>query len=661
MSLSELLRRSIPSWLARSTCSASRFAALAIGLALAPVAVLADGRVALIIGNSEYRDVPALDNPNNDAADMAQSLESLGFEVLLGTDLARNEMIRLVDRFSAAAADSEVALFYFAGHAFQVGGRNYLVPVDLVPSAQDVVLAQSLSLDVVMEALDKAPGLRLVFLDACRDNPLGISEASGEGGLARVGSGADFLIAYATQPGAVAFDGDGRNGTYTEALLNHIQTPGLNVGEMMIAVRKDVIAATGGQQIPWENSSLTRQFEFDSGPRSVSEETMLFQIAARTGHPGLMQLYIDRYPQGAHVAEALLLRTQDAGAQGRGVQPGSAEDVDNSEELWRLAQRTRLRQLAEFYVDSYPQGEHVAEARELISTIPEITRLGPGRLCERLATHPRDATAATAGVDFEQLRPNAVLAIDTCSAAVLAFPEQPRYVALLARALIAAGRRDEAITHYQEAAARGDLRAMVSLGLLTESGDGVPKDPLAAIQLYERAADGGSLDGAVNFAVALYQGQIVPQDIPRAVELLRRASDQGSAIASFNLGVLAQEGSVGDAAEALDLFRKATRFGEPRAYRAAAVLLDAGRGTEKDPTAAAEMLLRGAAEDRGEVLTGMTSGSDSWSRDAVGSMQSRLQKVGLYPGQVDGVIGPQFIDALQAWRSGGFDEAAFDD
>jgi uncharacterized caspase-like protein len=630
---------------------------LVVLLVCAALPAGAADRVALVIGNGSYAHVRSLPNPENDAADISAALEDLGFAVLSARDAPRDAMDALVREFAGLAAESDVALFYFAGHAFQVGGRNYLVPTDLDPAAGGSVLDQSFSLDTVMAALEAAPGLKFVFLDSCRDNPLGLSEAAGGSGLARTGSSADFLIAYATQPGAVAFDGDGRNGTFTEAVLNHIHIPGQNVGEMMIAVRRDVIAATGGQQVPWENSSLTREFEFDPGKRTVSNETLLYQIAARTRSTELMSLYLDRYPRGAHAADAqsfLMAARGDQPTQGRNL----PEDADLSEDgtrLWQLVQRTRLRELAEFYLRHFPQGPHSGEAWRLLETQPSEWQLGPGRLCERMATHPRDATATLPGVEFEQLRQNADLAIETCRAAVESFPEQPRYTALLARATIAAGDVDEAVTLYRDAAERGDLRAMVSLGLLTEAGNGVPKDPRAAIRLYERAAEHGSADGAINYAVALYQGSLVPQDVDRAIGLFRRASEAGSAIATFNLGVLAQNGTAGTSAEALRLFLKAARGGEPRGYRAAAVLLDEGRGVDQDETRAASLLLRGAAEDRGEIITGLEGGQDRWSEDTIRKMQSILAKAGCYEGNFDGVAGPGVVTALKCWRAGAFD------
>lgn len=619
----------------------------------------AEKRVALVMGNGAYEHVPSLENPVNDAVDISAALRSLGFEVLSAIDVGRTEMTEVIATFAERISEADVALFYYAGHAFQVDDENYLVPTDLVPSSREAVLEQTVGLNAFLEVLQTSPGIRLVFLDACRDNPLGVSTREVAGtGLARVGSSADFLISYATQPGAVAYDGDGRNGTYTEALLSHIHTPGRDLAEMMISVRRDVIAATGGQQIPWENSSLTRQFRFDSAPETASTETMLYQIAARAQDPYLMRLYLDRYPQGAHVSEAASFITSpdvaSGDSSGRSL-PGELTAAGDGEDLWQLAQRTRMRPLAELYVSLFPDGPHAIEARALVERLPSAAELGPGRLCERLATHPRDATANTAGVPFTRLAQSADIAVDTCRAAAAQFPEQPRYLALLARALAAANRRGEAIETYRVAADRGDLRAMVSLGLLIETGDGIERDLSAAARLYERAADLGSIDGAINLAVALFEGLGVDRDVPRALSLFRKASDAGSPIATFNLGFLAQRGDE-NVEEALGLFLKAAQDGEPRGYRAAAILLDEGRGgVERDPSEAATLILKGAAEDKGDILKGIRDGSDQWTPETMRAVQSRLKSADLYAGAIDGVAGPQLASALDAWRNGGYE------
>ena len=174
-------------------------------------------------------------------------------------------------------------------------------------------------------------------------------------------------------------------------------------------------------------------------------------------------------------------------------------------------------------------------AAEQESSSPELA-------CERLATHPHDATASVNGVDMDALQKNAQAAVEFCRQAAEAHPEIAHYQALLARASFAAGRYDEALALYRKAADANDARAMVSLGLLLETGDHAPKDLKAAYALYEKAAERGSADGALDLAVALTTGKGINVDIPRALALLQKASDGGSARATFDLAALVEPG-----------------------------------------------------------------------------------------------------------------------
>ena len=612
-------------------------------------------RVALIIGNSDYDLITSLDNPGNDATDMSVALEGLGFDVFYGLDVNEAEMTGLAEKFARAIETADVALFYYAGHGFQVGGQNFLVPVDAKIETPADVTDQTIRLNDILDKMEQAPGIKFVFLDACRNDPFegAVSEVSE--GLARIGNARDFMISFATQPDNVAYDGTGRNSFFTTALLSHIYTPGLDISDLMISVRKDVLAATGGRQIPWENSSLTRQFRFDPRPDTGSAETLLWQVAVNSGDPQLMELYADRYPQGTHVAEVLaFLDPSLAGANlSRDYTP--QERNAQEERLWQLARRSRMRPLVEFYMGKYPDGTYAEDASRLIATLPAEDDARAGQLCERLATHPRDATAMTSGVPFRTLQENAFSAMQACLAASAENPELPHYTALLARATVAAGDLDQAIRLYREAATRGDLRAMVSLGLMTEVGRGVPASMIEALRLYQRAASLGSPDAKINLAVALFEGQGLEKDEARAVELLKEAADLGSAIATFNLGVLSRDGSAGDTADALGYFKRAIKAGEPRAYVASAIIMDEGRIAERNPEGAANMLLRGAAEDAGQSIQQMTENTGDWSRDTIAAVQERLKAAGFYTSTIDGRSGPNFVAALEAWRNGGFE------
>lgn len=623
---------------------------VALWLGLAGLAG-AETRIALVIGNSDYEKIVTLENPRNDALDISVALEGLGFEVMLEIDTTQKRLTKLIDVFGAKAQTADVVLLYYAGHGFQVGGRNYLVPTDAAISSGADIADQTLRLDQMLRAMERSKGVKLVFLDACRDNPFGaVDDLRLGAGLARVGTEANFLFSYATQPDNVAYDGTGRNSFFTEAVLHHIYTPGQDIAQTMIGVRRDVLAATGGKQIPWENSSLTRSFQFNTSPQTISEESMLYQIAVDERDPDLLNLYVDRYPSGAHADEALAFL--DTGTRTRTVEARGAQD--RAQRLWELARRSRMRPLLELYVERYPDAPNRVEAERLLRNIPRPEDATPGKICERLATHPRDATAENRGVPFSRLQQNALSAIQACSAAAARQPELPHYTALLARATAATGDLERAVVLYGDAAERGDLRAMVSLAQLTERGTAVAQDPARSMALYEQAAAGGSHDAMINLAITLLEGQAVAADPARAISLLKQASDEGSAKATFNLGVLAQDG-IGDGAEAaLGYFERAAQDGEAEGYRAAAILLDEGRGTQRDPARAAVMLLRGAAEDRGDVVRQLTSASDQWSPATIRAVQGLLKEAGYYTAALDGLPGSNFTAALEKWRNGGF-------
>ena len=222
-------------------------------------------RVALVIGNGAYARVARLANPMNDAADMAAALRVLGFEVVEGRDLDFQGMRTKVREFSRKLEGADLGLFFYAGHGVQVAGENYLVPVDATLENAGDLGTDAIELATVLAPMENAKRVNIVLLDACRDNPftrslrrsLGTRSASVSEGLAAVRTGSGTLIAFATEPDNVAFDGDGtRNAPFTAGLLKHIQTQGVEVEALMKRVRQDVIAATKGKQTPWSNSSL---------------------------------------------------------------------------------------------------------------------------------------------------------------------------------------------------------------------------------------------------------------------------------------------------------------------------------------------------------------------------------------------------------------------
>ena len=225
----------------------------------------ADVRTALVIGNAAYDTVAALKNPVNDAHDLAQTLRSFDFDVLSYENLAQQPMEQAIRSFGARISTATVALFYYAGHAAQVDGRNYLIPVGASIESEMDIKYHAVDLGLILDEFERhRNGVNIVILDACRDNPFrgfrGLSK-----GLATTDAPPGTLIAYATAPGSVAADGTGRNGIYTKHLVEVMRTPGLKVEEVFKRVRIAVYDETRGRQTPWEASSLTTEFYFRGG------------------------------------------------------------------------------------------------------------------------------------------------------------------------------------------------------------------------------------------------------------------------------------------------------------------------------------------------------------------------------------------------------------
>jgi hypothetical protein len=219
-------------------------------------------RVALIIGNSSYADNPLL-NPVNDARDMAQALRELGFEVMAGENLNKREMEEKIRAFGKRIAGAAVGLFYFSGHGLQVNGYNYLLPIGARIEKEQDVEYEAVEAGRVLGEMDAARNrLNIVILDACRNNPFARSFRSVTRGLAMMSAPSGTLVAYSTSPGSIASDGEGKNGLYTQELLNGIRTPGLKLEDVFKRVRIGVKEKSMGKQIPWETSALDGDFYF---------------------------------------------------------------------------------------------------------------------------------------------------------------------------------------------------------------------------------------------------------------------------------------------------------------------------------------------------------------------------------------------------------------
>lgn len=236
-------------------------------------------RMALVLGMSGYESVPELANTANDARLVSGTLRSIGFRVWRGIDLTHFETLDAIRSFVAASAEADLVTFYFAGHAVQVGGRNYLFPVDVVGDSFEALLDRAIDMSSVIGLMESNPATNIVILDACRDNPFGDDIAGFAAardkagiGLARMSARAGTLIAYAAAPEQVAFDGSGENSPFSSALARHMPTRGLPLELVLVRVRQDVLRETAGNQVPWSNSSLIRELTLVPDPEAAADE-----------------------------------------------------------------------------------------------------------------------------------------------------------------------------------------------------------------------------------------------------------------------------------------------------------------------------------------------------------------------------------------------------
>src|ERR1700676_4491669 len=309
-------------------------AALSVAATLVSTsAAFADKRVAFVVGNGAYRNVAPLPNPAVDANSMAKLLRSVGFDVVEGANLTRDKMTKKLLEFGKKAEAADVALFFYAGHGIAVNGTNYLLPVDAdLKSEMDVKLGAAINVDLTLEQTMADAKVKLVFLDACRDNPFAARIRSAEAtrsisvasGLAEMKSGEGTLIAFATGPGQTALDGEaGTNSPFTRALLANIAAPNVEIQQAMTKVRAQVNDETNKNQLPWGHTNLIGSVylnpvatpdapavapntPFVTTSQASEVELEFWRSIKDSNKPEELNAYLTNYPNGTFKSIALM-------------------------------------------------------------------------------------------------------------------------------------------------------------------------------------------------------------------------------------------------------------------------------------------------------------------------------------------------------------------
>jgi len=382
----------------------------AIAAAQRTLTVSGEQRVALVIGNAAYKESRLL-NPVNDARAVAGALERLGFIVIKRENVKSREIGSALREFRSRLSPGSVALFFYAGHGLQVRGVNYLPAVDAEIEAEEDVANQSLDMTKVLELLDEAKTrINLVFLDACRNNPFSRRFRSASRGLAKVDAASGTLISFATRPGSVAADGEGKNGLYTEHLLNHMATTGLPIEQMLKRVGADVKLASKGRQEPWSEGLLEGDFYFrPAAPAAVAApsavdvavlELALWDSVKNSRNAEELSAYLEQYPKGqfAGVARA---RLKALGA----TAPVAAALAAPAAAVSRIPDSGGIPQPGDSWTYRLTQRDRKDEQREQRYSV-NVTSVSGGVIAERyaldggqtsLARHARGAYLAPLG------------------------------------------------------------------------------------------------------------------------------------------------------------------------------------------------------------------------------------------------------------------------
>lgn len=500
-------------------------------------------RVALVIGNGAYENAPALPNPAKDAGDMAAKLKDLGYDVVLGTDLSMAGFGETLREFSRRIEGADVGLLFYAGHGLQVDGNNFLIPVDAQIEAASDLDFQAVKLDTLLNVLERQSKVSIVFLDACRNNPLSRSltrSTNPSTGLAPQNIASGSYIAFATAPGNVAYDGENtRNSPFTAALLNNIGRENVDIRLMMADVREDVFEATGKKQLPWENNSLIGRFYFRQGatPETQDEvnakalaERDAFDRARTAGTAEALQAFLGEHPDGLFAGIA-----RDTIAS---LSKGETETATTLDDIfWRTVRDSVLPDDFQLYLDTFDNGAYRDLAQARIDALRQAAAI-QGYVMEDGQT--LDSKEGLRQAALQKVDELPVMFVQYGLIA-LGFPipdpagimdSQTRRAARGYQASIGADQTGE-LTPRQTldvvlaAAAVGDEHAETAVGVMMASGIGFDRNDQVARMWLTRAADRGNKYAQANLAILYRDGRGGGKDVDKARSLLKSAVAQG--------------------------------------------------------------------------------------------------------------------------------------
>ena len=555
----------------------------------------AETRVALVIGNGAYQNVPRLPNPANDANAVAAALKRSGFDTIAATDLDQRGMEDAAIRFARAARTADVALFYYSGHALQFNGVNYLAPIDTILK-DEADLRRMTRVDQIVEDLQQAKNLRILILDSCRDNPfaeqlrrsIGSARALPMGrGLAKIDAPQGMIMAYATQAGQTAEDGEGNNSPYTTAFLKHIEKQE-EIGTIFREISDDVYETTKHTQLPELSLSIIGRFylrgkadaEVSTSPAPSSPAHTPgsdFEVAVAADTAAGWDAFLDQHSEGvyadlARARKSKIEKEVEKDQQAALLPPKSSLNYSEVRAAAEQGDATAQNNLGEMY----KQGEGVAQDdAEAVAWFRKAADQGLAQGQKNLGV----MYMAGRGVarDYAQ-----ALALYR-KAADQGYANAQNNLGLMYKEGWGIARDDaQAVAWFQKAADQGRAQAQNNLGLAYMNGWGVVRDDVQAVVWFRKAADQGSADAQDNLGLMYANGRGVARDDAQAVIWVRKAADQGFATAQSNLGVMYEKGQgvMRDDAQAVVWYRKAADQGFAVAQNNLGLMYGRGLGVE---------------------------------------------------------------------------------
>jgi TPR repeat protein len=535
-----------------------------------------DQRLALVIGNSKYAESPLV-NPVNDARAMTAALSGLGFTVTNLYDASLTEMNDASRQFGDKLRAGGVGLFFYAGHGMQIRGKNYLIPVGADIKREDEVQYKAFDANQLLDKMEIAHNpINIVILDACRNNPFSRSFRSSATGLAQMEAPVGTYVSFSTAPGRVASDGDGSNGLFTQHLLGSLKTPGLKVEDVFKQVRVHVMQDSGGQQIPWDSSSLTGDFYF----LRPDPNTLPAKAPAQAAETPA------KLPQQAQYKAA---QTADSPAKVAQNNQSSSPPPAPPAQQAAPPPVQPATQPAQAVTRPAPPPAAVAPAPSAAASTTKA------------AEQPASESAKAARTAAKAAAPERMLLAKANTGVSAAPPSQSGSEDAYKRGMEAYKKSDMqgAYDLFAQSAEQGNPGAQYELAMFQKAGrNPVKQDVVQARRWFTRAAEQGNVSAQYELGQMLDQGTGGEKSCKDAEKWLRRAADKAHVEAMVQMGWMNLRGCSGEKnpAEAAKWLRQAAAKGSREAQFSLGVLYFNGEGVAKDPGEARKLLEAAAAK-----------------------------------------------------------------